>query len=40
VPGIEEAEFQTFAEEAKSDCIVSRALGGVGEMELTARLAG
>jgi osmotically inducible protein OsmC len=40
VPGIDEAEFTRFAEEAKSDCVVSRALAGVGEMELTARLAG
>ena len=38
VPGMDEAEFTRFAEEAKSDCVVSRALAGVGEMELTARL--
>ena len=40
VPGLDEDGFQRFAEQAKSDCIVSRALGGVGEMELSARLAG
>ena len=40
VPGMDDAEFQRFAEEAKTDCVVSRALAGVGEMELTARLAG
>jgi osmotically inducible protein OsmC len=40
VPGMDEAEFQRFAEEAKRDCVVSRALAGVGEMELTAKLAG
>ena len=38
VPGIDEAEFTRFAEQAKTDCVVSRALAGVGEMELTARL--
>jgi osmotically inducible protein OsmC len=40
VRGIDAAEFQKFAEQAKSDCLVSRALAGVGEMELSARLAG
>ena len=39
VPGIDEDAFRGYAEQAKSDCVVSRALGGVGEMELTARLA-
>lgn len=38
VPGIDEAEFTRFAEEAKEQCVVSRALAGVSEMELTARL--
>jgi osmotically inducible protein OsmC len=38
VPGIDAAEFTRFAEEAKEQCVVSRALAGVSEMELTARL--
>ena len=29
VPGIAEAEFQRFAEDARKNCIVSRALAGV-----------
>ena len=40
VPGLDEDGFRDFAEKAKADCAVSRALGGVGEMEVTARLAG
>ena len=40
VPGMDEEEFQRFAEQAKAECVVSRALAGVGEMELTARLSG
>jgi osmotically inducible protein OsmC len=39
VPGTDEAHFAKHAEEAKSGCIVSRALAGVEEMSLTARLA-
>jgi lipoyl-dependent peroxiredoxin len=39
VPGIDEDHFAEHAEEAKSGCIVSRALAGVEEMNLTARLA-
>lgn len=39
VPGIDEAEFQRYAEQAKADCPVSRALAGVKDMQLTARLA-
>ena len=38
VPGIDEAEFQKFAEEAKTNCVVSRALAGVGEITLEASL--
>jgi len=38
VPGIDEGEFRTRAEEAKAGCPVSRALGGVAEINLTARL--
>jgi osmotically inducible protein OsmC len=37
VPGIDEAEFQTLAEQAKAGCPVSKALGGV-EIELNARM--
>ena len=38
VPGIDEAHFIEHAEEAKENCIISRALS-VPEIELTARLA-
>jgi osmotically inducible protein OsmC len=38
VPGLDEADFTKFADEAKSNCIVSRALGAV-EITLSARLA-
>ncbi len=37
VPGVEEAEFQRQADEAKVNCPVSKALAGV-EIELEARL--
>ena len=39
VPDIDEAHFVEHAEEAKAGCPVSRALGGVGEITLNARLA-
>ena len=39
VPGIEDAEFQHIATQAKAGCPVSRALAGVPEIVLTARLA-
>jgi osmotically inducible protein OsmC len=39
VPGLDEAQFQKFAEEAKSGCPVSRALAGVSEITVTATLA-
>ena len=39
VPGIDEAAFVEHAEQAKKDCAVSRALAGVPEIELSARLA-
>lgn len=39
VPGIDEATFQSTAEEAKKSCPVSRALAGVGEITLEASLA-
>jgi lipoyl-dependent peroxiredoxin len=38
VPGIEQQEFQTYAEEAKANCPVSRALAGIPEIVLSARL--
>lgn len=40
VPGIDQDTFGQFAEKAKAGCIVSRALAGVPEMNLTATLAG
>ena len=39
VPGIDQAHFAEHAEEAKRACPVSRALAGVEEINLTARLA-
>jgi osmotically inducible protein OsmC len=39
VPGVDERQFQAYAEEAKQVCPVSRALAGVPEIVLTARLA-
>ena len=40
VPGLDEQGFTQHAEEAKKGCPVSRALAGVDEITLTARLAG
>jgi len=40
VPGIDEQTFHQFAEQAKNGCPVSQALRGVGNVILTARLAG
>ena len=39
VPGIDEDAFRSYAENAKAGCVVSRALAGVQEIELSARLA-
>ncbi len=39
VPGIDEAEFVAQAETAKAVCPVSKALAGVGEVTLEAKLA-
>jgi osmotically inducible protein OsmC len=39
VPGVDEGEFQRSAEEAKANCPVSRALAGVPEIALSAKLA-
>ena len=38
VPGIDAATFQQHAEGAKKGCVVSRALGGVENITLNARL--
>lgn len=40
VPGIDDAEFQKHAAAAKQGCPVSKALAGVPEVTLEARLAG
>jgi lipoyl-dependent peroxiredoxin len=39
VPGVEAHEFERYAQQAKQQCPVSRALAGVPEITLTARLA-
>jgi osmotically inducible protein OsmC len=39
VAGMDEAHFREHAEEAKAGCPVSRALAGVPDIQLTARLA-
>jgi osmotically inducible protein OsmC len=38
VSGLEESEFRRYAEQAKETCPVSRALAGIPEIGLTARL--
>ena len=38
VPGVEEDAFQRHAEEAKAGCPVSKALAGVGEITVEAKL--
>ena len=40
VPGIDQATFEKFAEDTKTGCIVSRALAGVPEFTVTAKLEG
>jgi lipoyl-dependent peroxiredoxin len=40
VPGIDQQQFAEYANQAKEGCPVSRALAGVPEMALEARLAG
>ena len=40
VPGLDEDGFRGYAEQAKKDCPVSRALAAVPEIDLEARLAG
>ena len=39
VPGLDQEEFKDQAERAKASCIISRALGGVGHINLSATLA-
>jgi lipoyl-dependent peroxiredoxin len=39
VPGLDRDGFRARAEEAKTGCIISRALGGVEQITLSARLA-
>ena len=38
VPGIDEDQFRKYAEQSKEQCVISRALAGVQEMTVTARL--
>lgn len=38
VPGIDQQQFESHAQLAKTDCPVSRALAGIPEMERTTRL--
>ena len=38
VPGIDQQQFDEYAEQAKEGCPVSRALAGIPEIELTAKL--
>jgi lipoyl-dependent peroxiredoxin len=40
VPGIDQAQFQTYADQAKAGCPVSRALAGIPEIEMEATLVG
>jgi lipoyl-dependent peroxiredoxin len=40
VDGVDEATFKQIAEQAKEQCIISRALGGVDEITLDAALEG
>lgn len=40
VPGVDDADFQALAQEAKAGCPVSKALAAVPEIRLTARLVG
>lgn len=38
VPGLDHEQFQDLAEQAKTSCIISRALGGVEQINLSATL--
>ena len=39
VPGLDQGSFREHAEEAKTGCIISRALGGMEQINLSAALA-
>ncbi|HEX4217751.1 MAG TPA: OsmC family peroxiredoxin [Acidimicrobiales bacterium] len=39
VPDVDEAQFRSYAQEAKANCPVSRALAGIPDIALTANLA-
>jgi osmotically inducible protein OsmC len=39
VPGVDQQQFQGYADQAKATCPVSRALAGIPEIVLTAKLA-
>jgi len=39
VPGLDQEEFQDHAQRAKKGCIISRALGGAGQINPSATLA-
>jgi lipoyl-dependent peroxiredoxin len=39
VPGVDQQQFQGYADQAKATCPVSRALAGIPEIVVTARLA-
>lgn len=38
IPGIDQQQFAEYAQQAKEGCLVSRALAGVGEITLDAKL--
>jgi osmotically inducible protein OsmC len=38
VPGLDDDTFQRTAQETREQCIISRALGGVGEINVQATL--
>jgi hypothetical protein len=40
VPGVDQQQFQRYADEAKATCPVARALAGIPAIDLTAKLAG
>jgi osmotically inducible protein OsmC len=40
VPGLDDEKFQELATQAKAGCPVSKALAGVGEIVLNAKLVG
>ena len=39
VPGLDQDEFQDYAERARTSCIIFGAVGGVGQINLSATLA-